>query len=90
MAPPVLESPVDTYTAEELERSVLRYISSDIRWTTSRPRVRNVPITLDDLTDFTVLVEGGRWLLLTSARLVSGCVYAYDLDNSGDPEPLHY
>ncbi|KAF8178424.1 hypothetical protein BJ912DRAFT_1045399 [Pholiota molesta] len=88
MAPPILESPIDTYTGAELERTVLRSISSDIRWTSSQPRVRSIPITLDDLKEFTVLVEGGRWLLLTSSRLVAGCVYAYDLDKSPIPEPL--
>ncbi|KAF8178433.1 hypothetical protein BJ912DRAFT_984098 [Pholiota molesta] len=87
MAPPILESPIDTYTGAELECSVLRCISSDIRWTSSHPRVRRVPITLGGLGEFTVFVEGGRWLLLTSSRMVAGRVYAYDLDKPF-PEPL--
>ncbi|KAF8166241.1 hypothetical protein BJ912DRAFT_1002793, partial [Pholiota molesta] len=87
MAPPILESPIDAYTGAELERAVLRCISSDIRWTSSHPRVRSIPITIDDLKEFTVLVEGGRWLLLTSSRMVAGRVYAYDLDKPF-PEPV--
>jgi hypothetical protein len=87
MAPPILESPIDTYTGAELERTVLAYISSDLRWASSHPRVQSIPITINDSKEFSVLVEGGRWLLLTSSRMVAGRVCAYDLEKSL-PEPL--
>ncbi|KAF8178434.1 hypothetical protein BJ912DRAFT_984102 [Pholiota molesta] len=89
MPPPILERPVGTYTGEELEHIVLRRISSEVRWTSERPpTVRNVPITIDhQARDCTLLLEGGRWLLLTSPQRGSGRVYAYDLNSPFSQEP---
>ncbi|KAF8166252.1 hypothetical protein BJ912DRAFT_1002810, partial [Pholiota molesta] len=88
MAPPILERPIDTYEGGELEHIVLRRISSEVRWTSQLPpRARNVPIRINPGEDCTLLLEGGRWLLLISPPRDCRRVYAYDLDKPSSQEP---
>jgi hypothetical protein len=88
VAPPILERPINTYEGGELEDIVLRRISSEVRWSGHLPpRARNVPITFNPGKDCTLLLEGGRWLLLNSPLRDCRRVYAYDLDSSFSQEP---
>ncbi|KAF9471157.1 hypothetical protein BDN70DRAFT_978442 [Pholiota conissans] len=87
LAPPILERPLHTYTAKELEHIVFRRISSELAFAADRPP-RTQRIELSEpffmLGSCFCLLQGGRWLLVISSDLYQdrdpGCVYVYDLD----------
>ncbi|KAF9482729.1 hypothetical protein BDN70DRAFT_918943 [Pholiota conissans] len=89
MHPPLLERPITTYTAEQLRTVVLKYISSEVNFATHLPpRTRTLPTERFRINenDF-ILLEGGRWLLLSSLPMGPGRVFAYDLDKPLSQEP---
>ncbi|KAF8649275.1 hypothetical protein AX16_005903 [Volvariella volvacea WC 439] len=81
-----LERPINTYTAQELERLILRWKSAEIGWTTddgvpARERRLQLERSPSTRVECIHLVKGGRWLLVA---LSSGSVLFYDLDEK-DP-----
>ncbi|KAF8804073.1 hypothetical protein BYT27DRAFT_7108150, partial [Phlegmacium glaucopus] len=79
MPPPIsLERPIQMYTAQELEFSVLRWKSAQVGWDSddgSPARQRNISIEEGPTSEY--LVKGGRWLLVATS---TGSVSYYDLD----------
>jgi len=74
-----LEEPLDSYSAQELERWVLVRRSADVGWRREDMKCsRNRWVTQKDI-GCTYLVPGGRWLLVGG---LDGSVTAYDLDAS--------
>ncbi|KAF9475408.1 hypothetical protein BDN70DRAFT_935883 [Pholiota conissans] len=92
LASPILERPFYTYSAKELECIVFRRISSEDAFTVDRPRktiAAHRPIASADGNEVFQLLQGGRWLLVTSPNppMISGCVYAYNLEKLFPQEP---
>ncbi|KAF9475411.1 hypothetical protein BDN70DRAFT_996428 [Pholiota conissans] len=80
---PILEHPIDTYTAAELELVVMRRISSEIRHKAGLPpRVWTVLEGKEcpPLQDCVLFLDGGRWLLAMKFMEDNQGIYAYDLD----------
>ncbi|KAF9475427.1 hypothetical protein BDN70DRAFT_956551 [Pholiota conissans] len=81
--PPVLNHPIGAYTAQDLERLVMRRISSEIRSREGKiPRRR---ACFEDNYPFEhshVFLAGGRWFLGMAHEKENECgrVYAYNLD----------
>jgi len=69
-----LERPLDLYSAEEVERLALQWISADMGW--SQP-IRERSITRAGAM-FCHLVEGGRWLLVVTD---TGSISYFDLED---------
>ncbi|KAF9482727.1 hypothetical protein BDN70DRAFT_403295 [Pholiota conissans] len=88
IVPPLLERPIHAYSAQELEGAFFKRISSEMAFASGRiPRMRSEPLNSERYSDCYHLLEGGRWLLVTSPRLKPGRVYAYDLEKPLLPKP---
>ncbi|KAF9482738.1 hypothetical protein BDN70DRAFT_874760, partial [Pholiota conissans] len=88
IVPPLLERPIHAYSAQELEGAFFKRISSEMAFASGRvPKMRSESLKSEQYSDCYHLLEGGRWLLVTSPRLKPGCVYAYDLENPLLPKP---
>ncbi|KAF9475424.1 hypothetical protein BDN70DRAFT_883743 [Pholiota conissans] len=94
LAPPILERPLHAYTAKELEQIIFRRISSELAFAVNQaPRTQpfDCPKVSFMRDDNFRLLQGGRWLLVTSPHpdMLPGCVYVFDLDKPF-PQDLHY
>ncbi|KIM43703.1 hypothetical protein M413DRAFT_387059 [Hebeloma cylindrosporum] len=82
---PTLDGPIDLYTTQELEDLVVSRISAEAAWRSRKdPKYREIALPDGFGEADSVLVDGGRWLLVLSELQVHhGCVLAYDLDDAG-------
>ncbi|KAF8654660.1 hypothetical protein AX16_003477 [Volvariella volvacea WC 439] len=83
-----LERPINTYTAQELERLILRWKSAETGWKTDDGLpIRERPLNIDLSPGVTIkclhLVKGGCWLLV---GVGSGAILFYALDEN-EPTP---
>ena len=92
-----LEGPLESYSAEELERWVLVRRSADVGWRSEGTKfTRNRLVSQSD-SQSSYFVPGGRWLLVGS---LDGSMTVYDLDAAtisgrpliapDDQLPIHY
>ncbi|KAG8993708.1 hypothetical protein FRB94_010450 [Tulasnella sp. JGI-2019a] len=83
-----LERPISTYSSAELEALVIRMVRLDANWKSANPkpcRIRQINrmVELDD----TLLLPGGRWLLLLN-RESSSRLTVIDLDTPSMDEQI--
>jgi hypothetical protein len=78
ICPPRLEEPLESYSAQELERWVLLRRSSDADWKHEDVKLARTRRICQECIGTACIVPGGRWLLVGGERC--GSVTVYDLN----------
>ncbi|KAG8881435.1 hypothetical protein FRB97_009561 [Tulasnella sp. 331] len=76
---PRLERPIKTYNSLELEALVVKMVQLDKNWTSPNPEPRSIREISRPLSEDSLLLPGGRWLLMVTKGPPTRLV-AYDLE----------